>query len=258
MQRMAAEKEQLDQDYDYYDESYDDEDDGTRGPIRLVVLAIVVAAFFGVGWIAYKQGIQEGKSNVPILKAETESLKEAPAETLPAPGPSREIFEKEPDKAAASKPEQLLPPPETPMTAPAKGSAAASAPPAAAAKPAATPPAPAVVAPKETAMAPPPPAPAAAPAVAKAAPAASIAAGAFLVQVAAARSDGEANAIWSKLQAKETDLLSAYSVDIQKVELAGKGTFHRVRFGPFASRDDAGQVCNALKARKQDCIVVKK
>src|SRR5215470_2841726 len=114
MRVMTAEKEHVDQDYDYYDETFDDEEDGGRGPIRMVVLFIVLAAFVGVGWIAFKQGVREGSSKVPILKADAGATKEMPSGTS-APSSPSDLYTRPGQNAG--QPEQLLPPPEQPIAA---------------------------------------------------------------------------------------------------------------------------------------------
>ena len=42
---------------------------------------------------------------------------------------------------------------------------------------------------------------------------------------------------------------------IQEADLGTKGLYYRVRVGPWASRDDAIKVCEALKAAGGNCFV---
>jgi cell division septation protein DedD len=93
--------------------------------------------------------------------------------------------------------------------------------------------------------------PAAAPASAPATP------GSYLVQIGSFKSEGEANATWEKIKAKNADILSRYAPNIVSVDLGAKGTYQRLRFGPFETKEAAAQVCDQLKARKQDCLLAK-
>jgi cell division septation protein DedD len=83
--------------------------------------------------------------------------------------------------------------------------------------------------------------------------------GDYVVQVASLRSQAEANQSWTRLNKKVGDLIpSALFADIKRVELEGKGVFHRLRVSGFADKAAAKTFCDSLKARKQDCIVVRK
>ena len=73
----------------------------------------------------------------------------------------------------------------------------------------------------------------------------------------AADSGDTPNATWEKIKAKNTDILSRYAPNIVSVDLGAKGTYQRLRFGPFETREAAANVCDQLKARKQDCLLAK-
>jgi cell division protein FtsN len=45
--------------------------------------------------------------------------------------------------------------------------------------------------------------------------------------------------------------------NIQEADLGAKGTYYRVRVGPWASRGEAVQVCERLRAAGGDCIVTR-
>lgn len=265
---MAVEaREQQAPDYDYYD-AVEDEEEGGRGPILVVVALIVIAAFMGVVWVAYNQGVREGqRTSPPVLRADSSPLKEVPAEGggFVAPHEGTRVFESM-DGAAPEEPEQLIPPPEEPMAAaPLAPPPAVSAPiarpsgeaPAAAAPlappPTAVPPAPIASAPA-AGVTPPVPAPEAS---AAAVDALDPAAPQFLVQVGSYKSTEEALQSWQKMKGKHEDLLKGFTPNVAAVELGDRGTFHRLRFGPFSDRDGANAVCQSLKERKQDCLIVK-
>ena len=259
---MAAEERKFqDPEYDYYDIE-DEEEEGGRGPILVVVAIIVVTAFVGVVLVAYNQGVKEGRQQVPpIMRADQGPVREVPPEVAsaePAKSPSATIFS--PSKPAET--ETMAPPPEEPLSKPNPSPAIGLGP--------AAPPLPAApVKNVEVKSAPEPgPAPAAAPAVsappvaastvqAPAGEATAPASGSYLVQIGSFKSDTEANATWEKIKAKNSDILSRYAPNIVSVDLGAKGTYQRLRFGPFETREAAANVCDQLKARKQDCLLAK-
>lgn len=78
---------------------------------------------------------------------------------------------------------------------------------------------------------------------------------AFWAQLGAYRSADQAREGWARLQETHADLLGDESLDLQVKEVAGEGTFHRVRIGPFDGRSTPGALCAELKARDQGCVV---
>ena len=102
------------------------------------------------------------------------------------------------------------------------------------------------------------------PAEAKSEPAAQIAAlpeakaGDYVVQLAALRVKDRARPAWAQMQKSHPSLLGERELAIQKVDLGDRGIFYRVQAGFFANRAGASDLCNALKARGQDCLVVKR
>jgi cell division septation protein DedD len=99
---------------------------------------------------------------------------------------------------------------------------------------------------------------------AKSEPAAQIAAlpeakaGDYVVQLAALRVKDSARPAWVQMQKSHPLLLGDRELAIQKVDLGDRGIFYRVQAGFFAERAGARDLCNALKARGQDCLVVKR
>ena len=120
----------------------------------------------------------------------------------------------------------------------------------------------------ETLLAPEPPAPPRAPVAAPSAPAREPApqvaalpgakTGGFVVQLAALRAKDGARPAWARLQKAHPALLGQRELAIQKVDLGDRGIFYRVQAGFFADRAGARGLCTALKARGQDCLVVKR
>jgi TolA protein len=78
----------------------------------------------------------------------------------------------------------------------------------------------------------------------------------FLVQLAALRTMSAAESEWSRLKRLHADVLGQFEPVLQAVDLGSKGNFVRVQVGPFANANEAGTICQALRARKQDCVVV--
>ncbi len=80
--------------------------------------------------------------------------------------------------------------------------------------------------------------------------------GKYVVQVASLRSKSEAEAMWDKLSGKSGTLLSAsHFADIKRVDLGARGIYYRLRISGLADKSAATQLCQKLKANKQDCIV---
>ena len=198
------------------------------------------------------------------------------------------------DKAGAPAVERLLPPPEAPLprptaTSPATRSApaptvstpilppkigpapaAAATPPTAptpastqtqtASVPAATP-APAAPPPKpadksapdktQTAAA-----PAAAPKPAPAAPSVSAGSGGFKVQLVSVKQQDQTGQEWARLQHSYPELAPLH-MSVMRVDLGEKGIWYRIYGGPLSDAAAAGQLCGALKAKNQGCVVVK-
>ncbi len=77
-----------------------------------------------------------------------------------------------------------------------------------------------------------------------------------LVQLAAFRDKATAERVWGQLRTRFPNVLGDQRLILQAVEIEGKGTFWRVRTGPFPNRATARDVCTQLKARDQACLVV--
>lgn len=82
-----------------------------------------------------------------------------------------------------------------------------------------------------------------------------VAHGGFAVQLSARRSEAEARGDFQSLQAKFPAQLGGRKPLIRRVELGNKGTYYRAMVGPFASSDEAGRFCAALKAAGGSCFV---
>ena len=74
------------------------------------------------------------------------------------------------------------------------------------------------------------------------------------VQLAALRSEAEAERLWRKLSSQHRNILGNKSYYIQPVKVAGTGTLYRLRVTGMNTHSDAARLCSKLKARSQSCI----
>ncbi|CAO3409698.1 SPOR domain-containing protein [Azospirillum largimobile] len=96
----------------------------------------------------------------------------------------------------------------------------------------------------------------AAPQPAKAAPAVTGGSGAWRIQLASVRSEGEAAAEWRRIAGRYPDALGGMSMQVAKVDLGDKGVFYRVQ-GTGADEARAKSVCAQLRAQNVGCVVVR-
>ena len=93
-------------------------------------------------------------------------------------------------------------------------------------------------------------------AVASTAPSATPSAGGgSYAQVTSRRTEGEAQTEFRALQARFPTQLSGREPVIRRADLGEKGIYYRALVGPFASTEEAAQLCSSLKAAGQNCIV---
>jgi cell division protein FtsN len=277
----------------------EDDAEGSRLPLLIVLALLVLFAFAGVVWLAYTQGVARGRTETPVLAAAPGPEKVAPqnaggtnvqyqgfkiyeqpappddeADAAPPSAPPEQAAKVETPPAAKVEPPPAPKPAPVQQAVPAKPEPApkvvATAPPPAANPTPVTTPAPAAPRPMapppaiKQAVTPPPAAPSATatgaprtlPGVATATtPAPKPAAapkpatgGSFVLQIAAFKSQAEADAAWKTYKAKHAALLSGYGSDVQKADLGEKGTWYRLRVAGFADRDVASALCDRLKA----------
>ncbi len=82
--------------------------------------------------------------------------------------------------------------------------------------------------------------------------------GSYVVQLASLKArDGTAPA-WARLKKAHPKLLGNKELTVQRIDLGGRGVFYRVQAGFFSDRASANALCRALKARRQDCLVLKR
>ncbi len=79
--------------------------------------------------------------------------------------------------------------------------------------------------------------------------------GSYLVQVSSQRNETEAQAALRSLQAKYSNVLGGQQASVRRADLGERGVYYRAMIGPYASRDQASQICGNLKAAGGECIV---
>jgi hypothetical protein len=79
--------------------------------------------------------------------------------------------------------------------------------------------------------------------------------GNFLVQISSQRSEADAQAAFRSMQGKYSSVLGDRQAVIRRADLGEKGTYYRAMVGPFATREQAVQLCGSLKAAGGDCVV---
>src|SRR5215470_5909935 len=105
------------EDIQVFDGSEDEDDvEGSRLPLLIVLALLVLAMFGGVVWLAYTQGVARGRGETPILTAANGPERVAPPQggsnTVPyqgfkiyeQPAPPDDSAEAPPQAAAAPKP----------------------------------------------------------------------------------------------------------------------------------------------------------
>ena len=79
--------------------------------------------------------------------------------------------------------------------------------------------------------------------------------GAWRIQLISLKRQTDAEKVWNRLVQVNTDLLNILTLHVQTVELS-EGIFFRLQAGPFADKAAAASLCDALRSRNQDCLVV--
>ena len=272
-----------------FDGGEDDEDvEGSRLPLLIVIALLVLAAFGAVVYLAYQKGVAQGTAQVTrVIAAQPGPAKVAPTNAggTPTPYTGLKIYQQQ---APSDEEANADTAPPVPSDLPKPGTPVATAPP-----PVVTPapaamtpkptPAPATtpaVTPKPTAMTTPkPPVATPAPPVVKPTPAPTLAvvtpapapvkpppaatpaptpaatpapaAGGGLLQIGSYKSEADANTAWAAYKSKHGGLVSGLSPDIKQVDLGAKGTWYRLRVAGGKA------LCEKLTADGGACIPTK-
>jgi cell division protein FtsN len=271
-----------------FDAAEDEEDvEGSRLPLLIVLALVVLAMFAGVVYLAYTQGVAKGRGEIPVLAAANGPARVAPQQPGGAqvpyqgfkiyeqPAPPDDAADAAPGQAATGEPasgqaatgqtasatqrtSEATPAPQT--AAPPKPKPAAPAPEtrAAAAKPAQPrvqpSPAPAKPVPAPMSASAPTGVATAAPRSLGGAPAA---AGSYFLQIGAYKTQADAESAWKTFQARHGTLLAGHGLNVQRVDLGEKGIWYRARVGGFPDRDVALAMCGRLKADGGACFLAR-
>jgi hypothetical protein len=193
--------------------------------------------------------------SAPIRMVKTTQLANAPAAPLAAalaPAPTAATPAPAPTAASDAAPVPTARPTQTAMATPAATqpsvnvAAAVAKPPVAPKPPVAKP----TVAPKPVQVA------AASPQPAKQTAAAAAAAGGYVMQIASLPSEEEAKRSQANLSAKFGNVLAGHPIEVRKFDIAGKGTYYRVRVA-VGSKDDAAALCVKFRAAGGTCLISK-
>jgi hypothetical protein len=196
--------------------------------------------------------------SAPIRMVKTTQLANAPAAPLaatpapaptaatPAPAPTAATPAPAPTAASDAAPVPTARPTQTAMATPAAVQPSVNVATAAAKPPVAKPP----VAPKPVQVA------AASPQPAKQTATAAAAAGGYVMQIASLPSEEEAKRSQANLSAKFGSVLSGHPIEVRKFDVAGKGTYYRVRVA-VGSKDDAAALCVKFRAAGGTCLISK-
>lgn len=79
--------------------------------------------------------------------------------------------------------------------------------------------------------------------------------GGFVVQIASQKTEAEAQASYKSAQTKYPNVLGSRSPLIKRADLGDKGVYYRAMVGPFASQEEAGQLCSNLRVAGGQCVV---
>lgn len=242
-----------------FDGSEDEEDtEGSRLPLLIVIALFVLASFAGVVWLAYQRGVVSGRTEPRTIAAEQGPAKLAANETeaqgpykglkiyeqpagnesydgttvedtthagatltpriaaAPAPLPRKAAEAAQSDKGQTVTGNSSE---ETEKALPSSAKLAASAPPL----------------PSE--------------------PAASSATGGYVLQIGSYKTRDEANESWSVFREKHADAIEGLSIDIKAADLGDKGTWYRLRLGPFTDKEAASAVCEKIKSAGGKCFL---
>lgn len=76
-----------------------------------------------------------------------------------------------------------------------------------------------------------------------------------MVQVAAQRSEADAQTSFRSIRSKYSNVIGSGEPVIRRADLGAKGVYYRAMVGPYSTRDEAVKVCANLKAAGGSCVV---
>jgi cell division protein FtsN len=75
-----------------------------------------------------------------------------------------------------------------------------------------------------------------------------------VLQIGSYKSEAEARQSWNSFKSNH-EAAAGYQADVRAADLGARGTWYRLRMGPFADRKAALQVCARLKADGASCLL---
>jgi len=253
----------------------EDENDGgtqeaSRLPLLIVIALVVLASFAGVVWLAYTQGVERGREDAPQIAAAARAPSEVPNVQSP-PYTGLKIYQQPASVTEDSIKTKKAVPPSPAHSAASVGS---SAPPALRPASATTEKSAAIRATllaatraasaSRLSVAPPSPAPPAMSPVASTASASDRSGaeaalpmrGGIFLQIGSYKSNAEARQSWSAFRTRH-EIAAGYRPDVKSADLGAKGTWYRLRLGPFADKQSAASFCEKLRRGGANCLVAK-
>jgi cell division protein FtsN len=76
-----------------------------------------------------------------------------------------------------------------------------------------------------------------------------------VLQIGAYETQEIADGAWAAFKARHAGVAGALAEDVPKADLGAKGTWYRLRMGPFADKAAAAAACEKLKAEGATCFV---
>jgi cell division protein FtsN len=75
------------------------------------------------------------------------------------------------------------------------------------------------------------------------------------LQIGAYESPEIANGAWTTFRSRHANVAARLAQDVQKADLGAKGTWYRLRVGPFADKAAAIAACEQLRSEGGTCFV---
>ena len=83
-----------------------------------------------------------------------------------------------------------------------------------------------------------------------------IASGAYKLQIATVRSRKEADTVAAKVRQDYSGAIGQRQLEVDETVFGGMGKFYRVRLGPYANVSEPKALCDQLRPKGYDCLVV--
>jgi cell division septation protein DedD len=81
--------------------------------------------------------------------------------------------------------------------------------------------------------------------------------GGYRLQLGAVRTPDAAQHEWDRLKKAQHDILAGYGAVAARVDLGERGVYYRIQAGPVADGNEARKLCEELRQRKVECILVR-